>query len=458
MVAAIPSLWTAMANPTMKDIQFDQEGHPQEGTVSHRHRALRVLFISGDARLQARCVHKLEEAQFAVDADAVLTVAECREQLNSQSYDVVVAVYPSSTQGEQALQLLRHAVQQVPLVLVTTMPDSQVMAEIAAHDDYNYVERDHLAQLPMAVRRALNEGKLRAELEELGKALRHSQTYHRALANNPAYGIFRCNASETFLDVNQTLVTMLGYTTKEELLAASQVSKNLPDLSSVRPLGGVSPETALIQPVEMKWRRKDGTSLNVRLSGCRSHDEGKFTGYHMIAADLTRQEVLEDQLRHEASSDPVTGLANHRRLFETLHAEVCRAERTRRGFSLLLLDLDQLKEINDRFGHQVGDRALCRLAQVMRDCCRSVDTAARQGGDEFAVVLPETDSSAAALVAKRICNLLANSAEEPALSVSVGIASFPKDASTVAALACAADAALYEMKRRQPKGASAARV
>lgn len=84
-----------MTSPAKNDIQFDQRSFPQGGTISHRHRALRILFICSDARLVARCIRKLQEAQFAVDADSALTVAKCTERLNSQSYDVVVAEYPS---------------------------------------------------------------------------------------------------------------------------------------------------------------------------------------------------------------------------------------------------------------------------------------------------------------------------------------------------------------------------
>jgi diguanylate cyclase (GGDEF)-like protein len=121
-----------------------------------------------------------------------------------------------------------------------------------------------------------------------------------------------------------------------------------------------------------------------------------------------------------------------------------------------LLDLDGLKEINDRFGHLAGSKALCRLAQILADCCRSVDTAARQGGDEFALVLPET-GAAATLVARRICDLLAKDAELPRLSVSVGVASCPKDADTIGSLLYAADMALYAMKDKRPRAAQAGR-
>jgi diguanylate cyclase (GGDEF)-like protein len=181
-------------------------------------------------------------------------------------------------------------------------------------------------------------------------------------------------------------------------------------------------------------------------------------GHEFIVVDITEQRLLEEQLRHQASRDSLTGLANHRRLFEVLHAEICRSKRTQRGFSLVLLDLDGLKVINDRFGHLTGDRALCRLAQILADCSRSIDTAARHGGDEFALVLPETGVGAASMVARRICELLAKDAEKPALSVSIGVASFPKEAETIGTLLYAADKALYEMKSKQPKAMRASRA
>jgi diguanylate cyclase (GGDEF)-like protein len=145
----------------------------------------------------------------------------------------------------------------------------------------------------------------------------------------------------------------------------------------------------------------------------------------------------------------LTGLANYRRLFEVLHTEVCRSKRTGREFALLLLDLNGLKQINDLSGHLAGDRALCRLGQILSDCCRSIDTAARHGGDEFAVVLPEAGLAAATLVAQRISELLESDHEEPALSVSVGIASFPSEADSIGKLLYAADRSLYAMKSQK---------
>ena len=442
---------------SQNEIQSDRRSGRTEKAAAHRRRPLRVLFIHRDADGVDCCVQELEKAQFTVGADIVLTLAQCAEQLRFESYDVVVAEYPSpSWKGPQALQFLQQTLQEIPLVFVTTAMGSKSIAELTACGAFDYVEREHIAQLPMAIRRALNEKALRTELAEAGKALRHSQSLYRALLENPAYGICRCDAEGRFLDVNQALVTMLGYANKEDLLAANDAFEIVSELGPGLPLAGRFPETVQIAPVEIEWKRKNGTTLKARLSGRGVFNErGDFDGYEIIAVDITEQRALEERLRHEAFSDSLTGLANHRRLFEVLHAEISRSKRTERGFSVLLLDLDGLKEINDQFGHLAGDRALCRLARVLQDCCRSIDTAARQGGDEFALVLPETGAAAATLVARRICELLAKDAEEPILSVSVGVASCPREADSVGTLLYAADRALYAMKDKQRRVARA---
>jgi len=439
------------------EIQSDRRNIRPDSAVSHRRRPLHVLFIHREADAVDACVQELEKAQFTVGADSVLTLAQCTEQLRSQSYDVVVAEYPSpSWKGSQALQLLQQTLQDIPFVFLTTAMGSKCLAELISCGAFDYVEQEHIAQLPMAIRRALNERELRTELEAAGKALRHSQSLYRALADNPTYGICRCDAEGKFLDVNQALVTMLGYATREELLAANNAFEVVLDLGPATPSAGRSHEAMRIEPVEMEWQRKNGTTLKAKLSGRGVYnDRGNFVGYEIIVVDVTEQRALEDHLRRQASSDSLTGLANHRRLFEVLHSEICRSKRTEREFSLLLLDLDVLKDINDRFGHLTGDRALCRLAQTLTDCCRSIDTAARQGGDEFALVLPETGFAAATLVARRICDLLAKDTEEPALSVSVGVASYPKDADAIGTLLFAADRALYAMKDKKPRIARA---
>src|SRR6266403_6059465 len=359
-------VWASMSNLAQNEFQTARRSLRPESAGSHRRRPLSVLFVHRDSEAIDGCLQELEKGQFKVRSDFVLNLAQCTEQLRTQSYDVVVAEYPSpSWRSSQALQLLQQTVREIPLLFVTTATGSESIAQLTADGAFDYVEREHLAQLPMAVRRVLNEKRLRAELEEAGKALRHSQSLYRALVENPAYGICRCDAEGKFLDVNQALLTMLGYETKAELLAANHTSKIALDLGYGAPLPGCFRESVRIEPVEVEWRRKNGTTLKARLSGRGVYNEnGDFASYEIIVVDVTEQRALEDQLRRQAFSDSLTGLANHRLLFDVLQAETCRTKRTEREFSLLLLDLDGLKEVNDRFGHLVGNRALCRLAQT----------------------------------------------------------------------------------------------
>jgi len=428
-----------------------------ETPSSHRHRPLRVLFVHRDAGAIESCLQELEKGQFIVSSDSDLNWTQCTEHLRSQSYDVIVAEYLGrSFKRPGALHLFRQAARQIPLIFLVAGMTSESFAALAAQGAFEYVRREDIAHLPMAVRRALNEKQLRSDLAEAEKALLHSQSLYRALVDNPSYGVCRCDAQGKFLDVNQAFLTMLGYDSKEELLAADRASEIVFGLGHGKASAGIPSPAAPIPSIEREWKRKDGTILRIRLSGRDALDEhGNFNGREIIVMDVTEQRSLEDQLRHQASSDSLTGLANHGRLVDVLHAEVSRSKRTGREFSLVLLDLDGLKRINDQFGHLAGNRALCRVAQILKDCCRSIDTAARHGGDEFAVVLPETGTAAAALVAHRICELLEAETEQPPLSVSVGIATYPVDADGIGTLLYAADRALYAMKSQNPRSVRA---
>jgi diguanylate cyclase (GGDEF)-like protein len=175
----------------------------------------------------------------------------------------------------------------------------------------------------------------------------------------------------------------------------------------------------------------------------------KVSSYALVLGGaLLDNARLFDQVRHLAVSDPLTGLANYSRFLDALELEMKRSLRTKRPFAVLLLDLDGLKQVNDRLGHLVGTRAILRLAAAIRSQCRAIDTAARYGGDEFALVLPETQADSAWHAARRICQRLASDAEPPALTVSVGVAMFPRDGETIETLLARADRALYGMKAR----------
>jgi diguanylate cyclase (GGDEF)-like protein len=180
-----------------------------------------------------------------------------------------------------------------------------------------------------------------------------------------------------------------------------------------------------------------------------------FAGQAGVAVHNVR---IHEEAQRLSLTDPLTGLWNYRYLRESLRREVERASRFGRMLTVLVLDLDHFKEVNDTYGHAAGDTVLGEFARRIRLALREVDVAFRQGGEEFVVLLPETDAYGGTIVAERLGAAVRDhpvpvegrrtgAAEEIPISVSIGIAVFPEHGATVQKVLDAADDALYAAKR-----------
>lgn len=197
-------------------------------------------------------------------------------------------------------------------------------------------------------------------------------------------------------------------------------------------------------------RRMEEGDLAARVASEGNDELGELAlAFNAMAQKLEKNEAA---LREFATRDGLTGLYNHRTFYEMLEDELARAQRFNRPVSLLLLDIDHFKRVNDTYGHLAGDAVLRGLSELLSRQARVIDRVCRYGGEEIAVMLPETDIATAAEIAERLRAAVEAQPFDVAagaplrITVSIGAASFPVHADNAQALVAAVDAALYAAK------------
>jgi diguanylate cyclase (GGDEF)-like protein len=201
-----------------------------------------------------------------------------------------------------------------------------------------------------------------------------------------------------------------------------------------------------------------GERLAVLALGPRQHDQAFGPAEHDLAGTLAlaaaialKNAQLVEQLQSAASTDPLTGLSNRRAMEDRLAGELSRTQRHHIRTSVVMIDVDRFKLVNDSLGHAAGDRLLSELSRIFRQQCRSLDAIGRMGGDEFLVILPMTTSEEAqifvARVQRAVAQLERTHPEFGRPSLSMGVAEAPRHGVTPDAILGAADAALYRAKR-----------
>jgi diguanylate cyclase (GGDEF)-like protein len=215
----------------------------------------------------------------------------------------------------------------------------------------------------------------------------------------------------------------------------------------------IGAQSAVSVPVFVNNRVMGAMQFFSRRGECFSPEDAQMLWMlARVSENLLSREYSNEGLIHFAFTDHLTGLKTRGYFEQQLELEIKRSERKGEGFCLLMLDIDRFKSLNDTYGHHVGDKVLRRVASVLTQDMREVDTVARYGGEEFVIILPETTEEEACQVAQRIRSAVESERfnvhpqHKEAITISIGLAVFGKDASTGKQLVQRADAALYVAK------------
>jgi len=297
------------------------------------------------------------------------------------------------------------------------------------------------------------------EAEEVGAAIEKAsnllalRTLAANVYHNISDGIVVTDPSGTIVSVNPAYCTITGYSA-EELIGANPhiIKSNRHQADFYRGMWDAITRDSCWQG-EIWDRRKNGSLFlaGETITAIRD-DSGRIEHFVGVMSDITEAKQAEESIRHQAYHDPLTNLPNRSLFMDRLRQEITRAHRHKVVMTLLFIDLDRFKEINDELGHDVGDELLKIAATRLTGCARESDTVARLGGDEFTAILSDLGGrdDAARMAQKMLdemCRPFCIGKHELRISASIGIALYPDDGDSAASLLKAADAAMYEAKR-----------
>jgi diguanylate cyclase (GGDEF)-like protein/PAS domain S-box-containing protein len=416
---------------------------------------LRILFVEdvpADAEMAARTLRK---EGWVFTSIRVETQEEFLSALTEYRPELVISDYAlPQFDGMSALRLTIDHDVNLPFIIVTGSINEETAVDCIKTGAWDYVLKERMMRLPFAVKGALERKKIRILQVEAEAALRLQSTVLQAAAN----AIVITNRDGAIQWVNQAFSILTGYTITEA------IGKNPRDLmrSGQHSLEFYKAlwDTILSGQVwrgELINRRKDGSFYPEEQTITPVNDNrGRISHFVAIKQDITERKTTEAEIHNLAYYDALTGLPNRRLLRDRLAQALAAARRSHHWGAVLFVDLDQFKRINDACGHDVGDILLKQVSERLSHQLRDQDTVARQGGDEFVVLLVNLSAtpSATLRLANRIAEKIRDTISTPFdiherdyhISASIGVTIFPKAIEDMDDLLREADTAMYRAK------------
>jgi diguanylate cyclase (GGDEF)-like protein/PAS domain S-box-containing protein len=291
------------------------------------------------------------------------------------------------------------------------------------------------------------------EQSRVHTTLQESEERFRLLYQSAPVSYQSMDSNGKILEINQAWLDELGYS-RDEVVGHSFEDFLSDDSRTIfKAILWRYLMMGTIEDIEFEMIRKDGTPISVNYHGKIGYDgDGTFKQTHCVFYNVTDRKKMEQELHRLAVTDSLTGLFNRRHFFELAESEFKRTRRHRQPLSILMIDLDHFKRINDTYGHTIGDRVLQQVTRECKHALREIDVIGRYGGEEFVVLLPQTDQYEAMQAAERLrqriedARLTVNDSYVY-ITISLGVAQYEEMDVNIEALLDRADQALYAAKQ-----------
>ena len=419
---------------------------------------IRILYMEDDPGLARLVEKRLEHAGYKTDL--ACDGEEGLSKYEAGSYDVVIVDQEMPICcGLKVIEIMASEGQLLPTIMLTGSGSEETAVEAMKLGAKDYIVKDtaggYLDLLPSVIERALSQHRLIEAKQRAEEALKESEARFRAVAQTAVDAIISTDSAGSIVFWNNGAKAMFGY--GEEDAVGKPFSQLILDQVGEESQQGERKAFRLVgkprrgKGIELRGLKKDGTEFPIELS-LTSWQTKEGTFYTAIIRDISERKEYEAKLARMAHHDALTGVYNRHYLVELLKQEVKRAKRYNNTIGFMMIDVNRFKEINDRFGHQMGDEVLQTIASLVEETVRDTDIVVRYGGDEFLVILPGTNGEIE-VIKERILRAVASQGKlngllDFSVTLSVGSAHWDPSASeSVEKVLAEADRRMYEIKR-----------